>query len=124
MEQTQSFSETKTRLEGRINELDSERNSLAIQIPILKERLTSLRLEEKARSLQTEISALHSEKALIEEEISRFHAVSVDETSDSSSNPTSSSFSTTNDNENAGNKLGEESNQTKEGISLVENQAI
>ncbi|MFQ6010837.1 MAG: hypothetical protein ACE5KG_01550 [Nitrososphaerales archaeon] len=66
------FEDKKARLEARIRELDGEKNSLLNQIPVLKEKLTSLRLEDKARSLENEISALNSEKITMEEEISHY----------------------------------------------------
>ncbi len=68
-----SFEDKKANLEARISELDGEKNSLLNQIPVLKEKLTSLRLEDKARSLENEISALNSEKVTVEEEISHYN---------------------------------------------------
>ena len=68
-----SFEDKKANLEARISELDGEKTSLLNQIPVLKEKLTSLRLEDKARSLETEISALNSEKMTMEEEISHYN---------------------------------------------------
>jgi len=68
-----SFEDKKVNLEARISELDGEKTSLLNQIPILKAKLTSLRLEDKARSLENEISALNSEKVTMEEEISNYN---------------------------------------------------
>ena len=68
-----SFEDKKANLEARISELDGEKTSLLNQIPVLKEKLTSLRLEDKARSLENEISALNSEKVTMEEEISHYN---------------------------------------------------
>ena len=98
MEETLSFSETKAHLEARISKLDLERNSLTIQMPVLKEKLAALRLEQKARTIEGEIAALHSEKALIEEEISRYDSgISIDGDPNSSpeNEPASSSNSDT-----------------------------
>ncbi len=67
-----SFENKKASLEARIRDLDGEKTSLLNQIPLLKEKLTSLRLEDKARSLENEISTLNSEKMTVEEEISHY----------------------------------------------------
>ncbi len=73
LEVDMSFEDKKVNLEARISELDGEKTSLLNQIPILKAKLTSLRLEDKARSLENEISALNSEKVTMEEEISNYN---------------------------------------------------
>jgi len=127
LEQIESFSETKEHLEARITKLDLERNSLTIQIPVLKEKLTALRLEEKARSLENEISALHSEKALIEEEISRYDSgISMDTDPNSAKLSSSDTDPTSSNNTDSGNPsastLNGNAGQPEEVISKVENQ--
>lgn len=123
MEETLSFSETKAHLEARISKLDLERNSLTIQIPVLKEKLTALRLEQKARSLEGEITALHSEKALIEEEISRYDSgVSMDNDPNSSPNPEPASSNNSDTGNPSAAKSDGNAGRPEKVISKVENQ--
>ena len=59
----------KTELEGRIRGLEGERASLIIDIASLKERVTTLELERHANTLASEVEALRTEKAVLEEKV-------------------------------------------------------
>lgn len=79
-----SFVERKVQLEARIKGLEEERGTLLSVIPILKEKLTSLRLEGSAKSLESEVSSLQSEKSILEDEIARLGQSPIDTPSQTS----------------------------------------
>jgi len=72
LSQEKSFDELKGEMEARINALEQERGTLLAEIPRLKERVTLIRLEDKANALESEVLALKSEKSTLEEEITRY----------------------------------------------------
>ena len=59
-------------LEVRIRALESEQTSLLSEISGLKERLATLELERHAASLNNEVEALRTEKAVLEEKIATY----------------------------------------------------
>lgn len=67
MEAVVQYSERKTELEAKIRSLESEKTFLISDIASLKERVTELELERQASSLQGEVDALRTEKAVLEE---------------------------------------------------------
>jgi hypothetical protein len=67
----------KTELEGRIRGLEEERTSLINDIVTLKERVTTLELERHANSLASEVEALRTEKAVLEEKVVSYQSPSM-----------------------------------------------
>jgi chromosome segregation ATPase len=67
----------KTELEGRIRGLEEERKSLINDIVTLKERVTTLELERHANSLASEVEALRTEKAVLEEKVVSYQSPSM-----------------------------------------------
>jgi predicted nucleic acid-binding Zn-ribbon protein len=72
MEVVTQYVDHKTELEERIAALEAEQTSLISDISALKERLTTLEMERHASSLATEVEALRTEKAVLEEKISSY----------------------------------------------------
>ena len=67
MQAVEQYSDRKTELEAKIRSLESERGFLISDIATLKEKVTELELEKQANSLQGEVEALRTEKAVLEE---------------------------------------------------------
>ena len=72
METVTQFADKKTELEARIRSLESERSFLIADIVTLKERISELELEKQANSLQNEVEALRTEKAVLEEKAATY----------------------------------------------------
>ena len=72
METVTQFADKKTELEARIRSLESERTFLISDIASLKERVAELELEKQANSLQSEVDALRTEKAILEEKAATY----------------------------------------------------
>lgn len=72
METVQQYVDRKAELEERIQALESERSSLISDMASLKERLAILELERNATSLASEVEALRTEKAVLEEKIATY----------------------------------------------------
>ena len=72
MSGVRSYEEQKTELEARTKALEEERATLLADIPRLEERVTILRLEDKAKTLQGEVSALRAQKYTLENEIAQY----------------------------------------------------
>lgn len=77
MEVVTQYVDHKTELEGHIAALEAEQTSLIRDISALKERLTVLEMERHANSLSSEVEALRTEKAVLEEKISSYAVESV-----------------------------------------------
>jgi predicted nucleic acid-binding Zn-ribbon protein len=67
----------KTELEQHIAALEMEQSSLISDISALKERLTTLEMERHASFLYSEVEALRTEKAVLEEKVSSYSVQSV-----------------------------------------------
>jgi DNA repair exonuclease SbcCD ATPase subunit len=67
MQAVEQYSDRKTELEAKIRSLESEKTFLISDIAALKEKVTELELEKQANSLQGEVDALRTEKAVLEE---------------------------------------------------------
>lgn len=74
MQAVEQYSDRKTELEARIRSLESEKSFLISDISSLKERVTELELEKQANSLQGEVEALRTEKAVLEEKAATYDA--------------------------------------------------
>ena len=72
MELITQYANRRAELEDRIQSLEGEHSLLIADISALKERLTTLELERHAASLSTEVEALRTEKAVLEEKIATF----------------------------------------------------
>jgi chromosome segregation ATPase len=72
MEAVTEYSDRKTELEAKIRSLESEKTFLISDIAALKERVTELELERQATSLQGEVDALRTEKAVLEEKAATY----------------------------------------------------
>jgi len=72
MEAVVQYSDHKTELEAKIRSLESEKTFLISDIAALKERVTELELEKQANSLQGEVEALRTEKAVLEEKAATY----------------------------------------------------
>ena len=72
MEVVTEYVDRKSELEGRIRTLEAEQSTLLNDIAGLKERLATLELERHAASLSTEVEALRTEKAVLEEKVSTY----------------------------------------------------
>jgi predicted nucleic acid-binding Zn-ribbon protein len=77
MEVVTQYADHKTELEERISALETEQASLISDISGLKERLTTLEMERHASHLASEVEALRTEKAVLEEKISSYSVESV-----------------------------------------------
>jgi uncharacterized coiled-coil protein SlyX len=67
MEAVAQYADRKTELEARIRALEAEKTFLISDIAGLKEKVTELELERQATSLTSEVEALRTEKAVLEE---------------------------------------------------------
>ena len=74
MQAVEQYSDRKTELEGKIRSLESEKTFLVSDIAALKEKVTELELEKQATSLQGEVDALRTEKAVLEEKAATYDA--------------------------------------------------
>lgn len=74
MQAVEQYSDRKTELEAKIRSLESEKSFLVSDISSLKERVTELELEKQANSLQGEVEALRTEKAVLEEKAATYDA--------------------------------------------------
>jgi chromosome segregation ATPase len=72
MQAVEQYSDRKTELEAKIRSLESERGFLISDIATLKEKVTELELEKQADSLQGEVEALRTEKAVLEEKAATY----------------------------------------------------
>jgi len=72
MEVVTEYVDHKAELEGRIEALEAEQASLIAAISALKEKLTTLELERHASSLTSDVEALRTEKAVLEEKIASY----------------------------------------------------
>ena len=72
MSELRGYEEQKAELEARTKALEEERTTLLAQIPRLEERVTILRLEDKAKTLQGEVSTLRGHKSTLENEIAQY----------------------------------------------------
>ena len=72
MQAVEQYSDRKTELEAKIRSLESERGFLISDIATLKEKVTELELEKQANSLQGEVEALRTEKAVLEEKAATY----------------------------------------------------
>jgi chromosome segregation ATPase len=72
MEVITEYADHRAELEERIRSLESEQTTLLTEISSLKERLTNLELERHAASLSTEVEALRTEKAVLEEKVATY----------------------------------------------------
>ena len=74
MQAAEQYADRKTELEAKIRSLESERSFLVSDITTLKERVAELELEKQANSLQGEVDALRTEKAVLEEKAATYDA--------------------------------------------------
>ena len=72
MEGSEGFANRKTELEARISKLESHRAALVSEIPVLREKLETLKLERTANVLEGEVASLQSEKNALEQEIAGY----------------------------------------------------
>jgi len=72
MEAVAQYADRKTELEEKIRSLEAERNFLVSDIAALKEKVTELELERQANSLKSEVEALRTEKAVLEEKAATY----------------------------------------------------
>ena len=72
MQAVEQYSDRKTELETKIRSLESEKTFLISDIASLKEKVTELELEKQANSLQGEVEALRTEKAVLEEKAATY----------------------------------------------------
>ena len=72
METVTEYADRKTELERKIGSLETERNSLLGDIVTLKERISTLELEKAVNTLEGEVQALRTEKAVLEEKAAKF----------------------------------------------------
>ena len=72
MEVSEGFANRKTELEARISELESQRATAVSEIPVLREKLETLKLERTANVLEGEVASLQSEKSALEQEIAAY----------------------------------------------------
>lgn len=72
MEVVTEYVDHRAELEERIRSLESEQTTLLAEIGGLKEKLTALELERHASSLSSEVEALRTEKAVLEEKIATY----------------------------------------------------
>ena len=72
MEAVEQYPDRKTELEAKIRSLESERSFLVSDIANLKEKVVELELEKQANSLQGEVEALRTEKAVLEEKAASY----------------------------------------------------
>jgi peptidoglycan hydrolase CwlO-like protein len=74
MQVAEQYADRKMELEAKIRSLESEKSFLVSDIATLKERVTELELEKQASSLQGEVDALRTEKAVLEEKAATYDA--------------------------------------------------
>ena len=72
MQAVEQYPDRKTELEAKIRSLESEKSFLISDIVALKEKVTELELEKQANSLQGEVEALRTEKAVLEEKAATY----------------------------------------------------
>lgn len=72
MQAVEQYTDRKTELEAKIRSLESEKSFLISDIAALKERVTELELEKQANTLQGEVEALRTEKAVLEEKAATY----------------------------------------------------
>lgn len=72
METSLQFADRKAELEERLHGLEREKTGLLAEIPVLKERLTTLQLEEQAKTLESEVAILKDEKNSLEQQIATY----------------------------------------------------
>lgn len=62
-------------MENQVKGLEEERSALRAELTYLREKVMDLGLQEKLRSLSSEVSALRSEKVNLEQEIAGYTTV-------------------------------------------------
>jgi len=72
METVTEYVDKKAGLEQRIRSLEAEKASLLSDIVSAKQRLAELELERSANALQSEVDALRTEKAALEEKAAEY----------------------------------------------------
>ena len=72
MEVVTQYMNDKSELEARVQGLEEERSSLINDIAALKEKLAVLELQRHATSLNGEVEALRTERAVLEEKITTY----------------------------------------------------
>jgi chromosome segregation ATPase len=72
MEVITEYADHRAELEERIRSLESEQTTLLTEISSPKEKLMTLELERHAASLSTEVEALRTEKAVLEEKVATY----------------------------------------------------
>lgn len=74
MQAVSEFANHRTELVERVRFMEAEKASLLADIASLKGRIAVLELERCARILETELLALRTEKAVLEEKASTYEA--------------------------------------------------
>ncbi len=72
MESSEGFANRKAELEAKVSELESQRTTLVAEIPVIREKLETLKLERTANVLEGEVASLQSEKNALEQEIAGY----------------------------------------------------
>src|SRR5207245_3203974 len=72
METVTEYADRKRELEGKIGALETQRNALLGDIETLKERISTVELEKAVNTLEGEVQALRTEKAVLEEKAAKF----------------------------------------------------
>jgi predicted nucleic acid-binding Zn-ribbon protein len=74
MEVVSEYADPRTELEEKIRSMEAEKASLLADVASLKGRIATLELEKCANTLETELQALRTEKAVLEEKASSYEA--------------------------------------------------
>lgn len=74
MEAVTEYADQRTELEDKIRSLESEKASNIAAIASLKEKIAAYELVKSANALESEVQALRTEKAVLEERAASYEA--------------------------------------------------